>query len=74
MKIPEKLLRIAGIYALKGIEYIIDRIAERQAGKPQPLTYKDVEHIRSQVDAATRAARASAKTVVVPRTPNRYDE
>ena len=46
------------------------------ATMPEPITAHEAlqRQIRSQVDAATKAARASAKTVVVPRTPNRYDE
>lgn len=74
MKIPAKLVEVLAIYAIKGVEYVFDRIAERHEKKSKGLTYKDVEHIRAQVDSATKAARASAKTVVVPRTPNRYDE
>jgi hypothetical protein len=71
MKIPAKLVEVLAIYAIKGVEYVFDRLTEK---KDKGLKYKDVEHIRAQVDSATKAARASAKTVVVPRTPNRYDE
>jgi len=74
MKIPPRLTRALGLYALKGIEWVIVKLSEPKGDPPHPLTFKDVEGIRKQVDSATAAARASAKTVVLKRSPNRYDE
>ena len=76
MRIPPRLARVLSAYALSGAEWLVGKIAARlsRRGAERPLAYRDVEHIRSQVDSATRAARANAKTVIVPRTPNRYDE
>ena len=70
--IPVRLLRLGLLYALKGVEYVIDRAIERrERAKATPLTWKDVDHIRSQIRCASRP---NTPTVKLPRTPNRYDE
>lgn len=68
MRIPPVVGRVLGIYLVKAAEYLIQRFAEKPT---PPLPFDEVRRIN---EIQKRAGRASAKTVKLPRTPNRYDE